>query len=228
MKYKILSILCVLCLLTGCKVELPQHQDKNSSALSSTSSSSAASEQGESAAVSSVASSQDTATSNVVSAASPSKATSQVSSKSSSSKQVASKAPSAAKPSSTVAAQNCSLSISCSDILKNKDKFSAEQLSVVPKDGLIYQASSLPFKDGETVYDVLVRELKAKNINVDHATSPLYGAIYINGIDNIYEKGFGSSSGWLYAVNGKQPPVGCSSYKLKSGDKIQWIYACNQ
>ena len=229
MKYKILSILCVLCLLTGCKVELPQQQDKNSSALSSTSSSSAASEQGESAAVSSVASSQDTATSNVVSAASPSKSTSQVSSKSSSSKQAASKAPSAAKQSSTVAAQNCSLSISCSDILKNKDKFSAEQLSVVHNnDGLIYQASGIAFKDGETVYDVLVRELKAKNINVDHATSPLYGAIYINGIDNIYQKDFGSNSGWLYAVNGIQPPVGCSNRKLKSGDKIQWIYACNQ
>lgn len=226
MKYRIIAILCVLCLLAGCKVELPKQQDKSSSILSSASSSSA-SQQNESAAVSSSASSRSLVTSSTVSSASPSNPTSQAASKSSSSKQVAPKAPTASKPASAVAAYNCSLSISCSDILKNKDQFNADQLSVVPKDGLIYQVSGIVFKDGDTVYDVLIREMKAKNINVGHTPS-LYGATYINGIGNIYEKKYGSNSGWLYAVNGKQPPVGCSSYKLKSGDQIQWIYVCNQ
>ena len=226
MKYRIIAILCVLCLLVGCKVELPKQQDKSSSIISSKNSSSV-SQQNQSEAVSSAASSRSVVTSSPVSSTSLSKPTSQAISKSTSSNAVAPKVPTASKAPSAVAAYNCSLFITCSDILKNKDQFSAEQLSVVPKDGLIYQASGITFKDGDTVYDLLIREMKAKNINVDHATSPLYGATYINGIDNIYEKKYGSSSGWLYAVNGKQPPVGCSSYKLKSGDKIQWIYVCN-
>ena len=31
----------------------------------------------------------------------------------------------------------------------------------------------------------------------------------------------------MYSVNGQFPNVGCSSYEVKSGDKIEWIYSCD-
>ena len=227
MKYKILSILCVLCLLTGCKVELPQSAV---SSLPQAAGSSAVSSAQDESALSSVVSGQSAVSSAAPSSVS-SKKTDTVTSKPVSSKPAAPQTPAASKaaaPTEQSKEQSCALLISCSDILKNKDKFSADQLSIVPENGLIYEKSSIPFQDGDTVFDVLIREMKANKIQTEYAASPVYQANYIKGIDNIYEKSFGSNSGWMFAVNGKQPPVGSSSYKLKSGDKIQWLYVCSQ
>jgi hypothetical protein len=120
----------------------------------------------------------------------------------------------------------CSLLISCGDILKNREKFSKDKLSLVPKDGVILAEKSVEIKDGETVYDVLLRETKANGIPMESASAPVYQSIYIKGIHNIYEKDFGATSGWTYTVNGKQPPVGCNQYQLKNGDNIQWLFIC--
>ncbi len=228
MKYKILSILCVLCLLTGCKVELPPQSAASS--LPQTVSSSAVSSAQDESALSSAVSGQSVASS-VISSSVSSKTNNTVTSKPTSSKPAASQSPAASKaaaPAEQSKERSCTLLISCSDILKNKDKFSADQLSIVPENGLIYEKSSISFQDGDTVFDVLVRETKANNIQMEYVASPVYQTNYIKGIDNIYEKSFGSNSGWMFAVNGKQPPVGSSSYKLKSGDKIQWLYVCGQ
>lgn len=35
----------------------------------------------------------------------------------------------------------------------------------------------------------------------------------------------GSMSGWMYKVNGKMSSVSADKYVLKSGDKIEWVYA---
>ena len=124
--------------------------------------------------------------------------------------------------------QTCTLFISCGEILKNRDKFSADQLSIVPQDGLIYRGKTVAIQSGDTVFSVLLRETKANKIQMESATSPVYQTEYVKGIANIYEKDFGSASGWMYTVNGKQPPVAASGFKLKSGDKIQWLYVCGQ
>ncbi len=218
-------------MLAGCKIELPNTSNSLQSSASSFESSSMHDES--SAAVSSVSSSQSAVASSAVSSAAQSKAASSgAPSKSTSSKPSASKIPPTSKSSAPAAEQSkeesCALFISCSEILKNKDKFSEDKLSIVPAEGLIYEKSSIPFEDGDTVFDVLVREMKANKIQMEYTASPVYQTNYLKGIDNIYEKDFGSSSGWMYVVNGKQPPVGCNSYKLKSGDKIQWLYICGQ
>ena len=57
-------------------------------------------------------------------------------------------------------------------------------------------------------------------------STPVYNSVYIEGINNIYEFDCGELSGWLYKVNNESPGVGCSLYKLKDGDVVEWIYTC--
>ncbi len=226
MKYKILAVLCVFCMLAGCKIELPAQA---SSAPANSAESSRAVSAQTAGSSSEVSSAQAGSTASAVSSAAASAASKAVNQAAASSAPV-SKTPAASKPAAPAASQakeqSCTLSISCSDILKNAGKFSADQLSAVPKDGIIYAAKSIRIQDGDTVFDVLLRETKANGIPMDHAASPAFQTEYIKGIANIYEKDFGATSGWMYVVNGKQPAVGCGSYKLKSGDKIQWIFQC--
>lgn len=74
------------------------------------------------------------------------------------------------------------------------------------------------------MYQVLLRVTKASGIIITHATA--FQSEYVSSIGGIEEKTYGPSSGWTYLVNGKQPPVACSNYKLKSGDKVQWLFVC--
>jgi len=220
MKYKIFIILCALCILSGCRVELPP---QNTATPSSLSSQTVSSQSGPDSAVSGSAVSALVST--VSSAVPPA---SSASPKANTSAPASSRP--AAKPSvpAAVKEQTCTLFISCGEILKNRDKFSADQLSIVPQDGAIYGEKAVAIQSGDTVFSVLLRETKANKIQMESATSPVYQTEYVKGIANIYEKDFGSASGWMYTVNGKQPPVAASGFKLKSGDKIQWLYVCGQ
>ena len=86
---------------------------------------------------------------------------------------------------------------------------------------------NVQFSEGESAFDVLVRELKKHNIHFEFSKTPIYDSVYIEGIGNLYEFDAGDLSGWIYRVNGKSLSVGCSQYKLKSGDKIEFLYTCN-
>ena len=55
----------------------------------------------------------------------------------------------------------------------------------------------------------------------------MYSSVYVEGISNIYEFDCGDLSGWMYCVNGEFPNYGCSGYKVKPGDRIEWKYTCN-
>ena len=104
--------------------------------------------------------------------------------------------------------------INCEVIKENNKKH-------IPKDGIILKETEVEIENGDTVYDVLSEVCKKENI--------LFSANmgYIEGINNIFETDFGKSSGWLYFINGEAPPIGCESYKLADGDKIEWHYTCN-
>ena len=210
-------MLCVFCMLAGCKIELPAQVSSTAAGFAESSEAVfsqdiAASSDVSSAQISSTASVSSVAVKAVSSSAPVPKATT-------SSKFTA---PAASQPK----AQSCTLSISCSEILKHMDRFDANKQSVLPKDGIIYAEKSVVVQDGDTVFDVLLRETKANGISMVHTNSPAFQVEYIHAINNIAEKDCGTTSGWMYTVNGKQPAVGCSTYKLKSGDKIQWIYQC--
>ena len=106
-----------------------------------------------------------------------------------------------------------------SDLTKGKEKY-------VPSNGVILAASTVEFRDGESVFDVLKRACDATGIQLEYAYSPGYGTNYIEGINNLYEFDCGSQSGWIYKVNGWSPNYGASGYKLKGGESIVWEYTC--
>ena len=114
---------------------------------------------------------------------------------------------------------------------KAKDFFKSDELDkaksdIIPKDGTIFAGRDVVFYEGESVFNVLVREMKRNKIHIEYEMSPIYETAYIKGIANIYEFDCGDLSGWLYKVNGQVPNVGCSLYYLNDGDVVELVYTC--
>ena len=122
--------------------------------------------------------------------------------------------------------KTCTISIKCTTILKNMSDLTKGKEKYVPSNGVILAASTVEFRDGESVFDVLKRACDATGIQLEYAYSPGYGTNYIEGINNLYEFDCGSQSGWIYKVNGWSPNYGASGYKLKGGESIVWEYTC--
>ena len=112
------------------------------------------------------------------------------------------------------------LSIRCDTIkdLEKKNDFRIDNAVIL--DTREFTASS-----GDTVYDVLQNAAQQYRILIDNQGSE--GAAYIAGIDGLYEFDYGDLSGWMYRVNGAFPDVGCQSYTVHDGDKIEWLYTTN-
>lgn len=124
-------------------------------------------------------------------------------------------------------AKTISISIQCNTILAHKDDFNKDKIEMLPEDGVILEKEDIAYKDGETVFDALVKATKAHKIHMEYTGSKEYKTNYIEGIHNIYEFDCGPLSGWMYKVNGTFPNYGCSSYKLKEGDVVEWVYTCD-
>ncbi|MBQ2897005.1 MAG: DUF4430 domain-containing protein [Clostridia bacterium] len=121
----------------------------------------------------------------------------------------------------------CTLSIRCDTILNNLSMMKEEKRSIVPANGIIYSKKDVVFYDGESVFNVVLRETKQNKIHFEFEITPIYESAYIKGIANLYEFDCGELSGWLYKVNGVSPSAGCSLYELKPGDCIEISYTCN-
>ncbi len=121
----------------------------------------------------------------------------------------------------------CSLSVGCDTVFGNIDRLVPEKYPLIPPDGILYRKDELAFSDGDTVFDVLLREMTAAGIHMEFVKTPMYGNVYIEGIGNLYEFDCGELSGWMYRVNGIFPNFGCGGYKLSPGDKVEWVYTCN-
>ena len=121
----------------------------------------------------------------------------------------------------------CTISVRCDDVLNHMDKLSEEKQSIIPPNGIILQEETFIFSEGESVFDVLLRVMKEKNIHMEYVDTPMYNSVYIEGIGNLYEFDCGDTSGWQYRVNGIKPTYGCSQYKVKSGDRIEFFYQCS-
>ncbi|MBB6636979.1 DUF4430 domain-containing protein [Cohnella thailandensis] len=124
-------------------------------------------------------------------------------------------------------AMTATLSVSAKTILDNLDMFNEDKLEVLPDDGVIYAARKVTFYEGESVFDVLLREMKKNKIHMEFSMTPIYNSNYIEGINNIYEFDCGELSGWMYKVNGWFPNYGSSRYQLKDGDVVEWVYTCD-
>lgn len=79
-----------------------------------------------------------------------------------------------------------------------------------------------PAKRGETIFSLTVRAASKANIAIEYRG---YGpTAYVAGIGGLREFDNGPASGWLYRVNGKYPGIGCGLYKIKGGERIEWVY----
>jgi hypothetical protein len=98
------------------------------------------------------------------------------------------------------------------------------QLSIVgDKDtGTILEATSVEIQDGDSAFDVLQRIAKARNIQLEYRGKGM--TAYVEGIANLYEFDKGAKSGWMFRVNGAFPNKSAGSYKVKKGDRIEWVY----
>ena len=122
-------------------------------------------------------------------------------------------------------AYTCTISIKCSAALSSA-ALKKEKAAILPPDGVILETKA-EFRDGESVFDVLQRETKSKKIHMEFSNTPGIGSAYVEGIGNLYEHDCGELSGWMYRVNGEFPKYSCSEYKLKKGDKMEWLYTCD-
>lgn len=133
----------------------------------------------------------------------------------------------------------CTVEISCKNILGNKDKLKENKTAFLPENGNILNATEIKVPEGSTVFDVLKKVCadnictdqctycKKNGIHLDYVYTPGYDNYYIRGIHQIYEKDCGTQSGWMYSVNGVFPNYGCSEYKVREGDIIQFSYTCD-
>lgn len=122
----------------------------------------------------------------------------------------------------------CYITIDCAKILDYIEKHGSsgyqQYLKYIPKSGYIIHNYKCTYKSGDTVYDILKRACDENHIKVS-ATDSVYG-IYVQGINNIYEKNFGKYSGWMYSVNGTPPPISCGKFKASPSDEIIFYYTC--
>lgn len=121
-----------------------------------------------------------------------------------------------------------SIEIRCDTLARDLSKLEDPALEAyVPSDGTILPTTKVTVKEGSTVFDVLNKVCRDKNIQVESRYTPAYGSYYVEGINYLYEFDGGNLSGWMYKVNCWFPNYGCSSYTLKEGDSIVWAYTCD-
>lgn len=118
----------------------------------------------------------------------------------------------------------CSLFVECKEILADIEKLDEKKRGLVPKDGVILDKKDIEFCDGESAFDVLLRETRNEKIHMEYSFTPIYNSSYIEGIANLYEFDCGELSGWVYSVNDLSPSYGISRYSLKDGDVIHVGY----
>ncbi|MCL2665847.1 MAG: DUF4430 domain-containing protein, partial [Defluviitaleaceae bacterium] len=102
------------------------------------------------------------------------------------------------------------------------DTLSGHEL--VPADGAIFPEAIVTAYEGESVFDVLHREMRNAGIHLAFRQTPVFNSAYIEAINNLYEFDAGPLSGWKYRVNGEFPNLGASLYILQPDDVIEWLY----
>ncbi|MCL2564378.1 MAG: DUF4430 domain-containing protein [Defluviitaleaceae bacterium] len=109
-------------------------------------------------------------------------------------------------------------------ILHNMHLLNSEKYELVPADGVIFPATEVLAYAGESVFNILQREMRRGGIHMSSRFTPVFNSAYVEAINNLYEFDVGPLSGWVYKVNGWFPNFGASQYFLSPGDKIEWHF----
>jgi len=118
------------------------------------------------------------------------------------------------------------LTVRVDNLLNNMHLLNREKHELVPADGVIFHAEVTAY-EGESVFNVLQREMRRARIHMAARFTPIYNSAYVEAINNLYEFDAGELSGWMYSVNGLFPGFGSSRYQLKPGDVIEWHFTCD-
>ena len=116
------------------------------------------------------------------------------------------------------------LSVSVETLLDNLHLLDDEMHELVPGDGILFLSTEVPVFEGESVFDVLQREMRQAGIHMTARNVPIYDSSYVEAIGNIFEFDAGGLSGWMYSVNRIFPGVGSSQHILNPGDVVEWLY----
>lgn len=116
------------------------------------------------------------------------------------------------------------LSVRADTILNNMHLLSEYKHELVPANGVIFPATQVRVEEGESVFEVLQREMRRVGIHMSSRFTPALNSAYVEGIQNLFEFDVGPLSGWMYRVNGVFPNFGSSQYILSAGDVIEWVY----
>ena len=68
----------------------------------------------------------------------------------------------------------CTLAVRCDTILDNMSWLDKEKWELVPSDGVIFKEQTVEFYDGESVFDLLQREMKNSKIHMEFENTPMY------------------------------------------------------
>lgn len=93
---------------------------------------------------------------------------------------------------------------------------------VEDEDRYIAENTIVDAKEGETVFDVLLKVIKENKIHIDYEGTDK--SAYVKGIDSLYSGDKGENSAWLFYVNNKRAETGAGSIEVKDGDIIEWKY----
>jgi len=115
------------------------------------------------------------------------------------------------------------LSVRVDTLLHNMHLLDEDKHELVPAGGVIF-SRTVTVTEGESVFDVLLREMRQAGIHMTSRFTPLYNSAYVEAIHNLFEFDAGPLSGWKYRVNGYFPSFGASLYILNPGDVVDWMY----
>jgi hypothetical protein len=116
------------------------------------------------------------------------------------------------------------LTVSAETLLENMHLLDRNKHELVPPDGIIFPETTVTAHEGESVFDVLNREMRNAGIHMVFRQLPVFDSVYVEAINNIFEFDAGALSGWKYRVNGEFPGVGASAHALQPNDFIEWLY----
>jgi len=116
------------------------------------------------------------------------------------------------------------LSVRTETLIDNIHLLDREKHELVPENGLIFPETIVTVQSGDSVFDVLQREMRNAGIHMAFRNAPFNASVYIEAINNIYEFDAGSLSGWKYRVNGTFPSASSSSHIVNPGDAVDWLF----
>jgi hypothetical protein len=90
------------------------------------------------------------------------------------------------------------------------------------KVGVILGSTLVEVEGEVSVMTLLQNETRKEKIQMESSGKGIFA--YVKGIANLYEFDRGAKSGWLFKVNGTFADKGAGSYKVKSGDQVEWLY----